>query len=158
MVDKTELNDWLQLAASVGVILSLIFVGLEIQQSRQIAIADIYQQRAAMVIQVQQGQYSGEDYNAAVSKFYRGEELAANERGLLRFAQNPWFSYWENNHFQYQIGLLSEEQWLSSRNSMLDRFKEPLYQEWWESQRQEWRKSFADEVDNVLAEARASEQ
>ena len=49
-LDNSKLNDWLQLAASVGVILSLIFVGLEIKQSREIAIADIYQQRTAILI------------------------------------------------------------------------------------------------------------
>ena len=41
-MDSSRLNAWFQVAASVGVILSLIFVGLEIQQSREIAIADIY--------------------------------------------------------------------------------------------------------------------
>jgi hypothetical protein len=157
VTDSTKLNDWFQVAASVGVIISLVFVGLQIQQSREIAIADIYQQRAAMSIQVQQGNYTVERYERAVMKLLDGETLTPREEGLLRFAQNPWFSYWENVHFQYQIGLLSEEQWISTRNSMLDRFKRPIYQEWWEGQRQEWRASFADEVDRVLVEAKASE-
>ena len=119
MTDSTKLNDWFQVAASVGVIISLVFVGLQIQQSREIAIADIYQQRAAMSIQVQQGNYTVERYERAVFKLLDGETLTPREEGLLRFAQNPWFSYWENVHFQYQIGLMSEEQWISSRNSML---------------------------------------
>jgi len=155
-VDKSKLNEWLQLVASVGVILSLIFVGLEIQQSREIAMADIYQQRAAMVIDVQLGTLLWDDIHAAMRKSIHGEPLSEEEDIQLGLFQLPWFSYWENNHYQYQIGLLSEEQWLSSRNAMLNQFTlAPRYREWWIENRDEWRQSFAREVDQVLAEAEA---
>jgi hypothetical protein len=38
---KEEINDWLQVFGLAGVIISLVFVGWEIKQSRDIAIADI---------------------------------------------------------------------------------------------------------------------
>jgi hypothetical protein len=41
-----------ELLGMTGVIASLIFVGLEIKQSRDIAVADIYQQRSAMWIDI----------------------------------------------------------------------------------------------------------
>ena len=107
-MQSSKLNDWLQLAASVGVILSLIFVGLEIQQSRQIAIADVFQQKSALAVQVQQGSLSAEHLSSTFQKLSRGERLTSEEVELLGFAQNPWFQYWENNHFQYEIGLLPE--------------------------------------------------
>jgi hypothetical protein len=157
MMNSAKLNDWMQVAASVGVILSLVFVGFQIQQSRDIAIADIYQQRAAMMIQVLQGTYPVENYEDALSKSLSDQPLTARENELLLFDQSTWFSYWENNHFQYQIGLLSEEHWVSSRNSMRDRLRRPIYQDLWEGQREQWRESFAHEVDNVLAEARAGQ-
>ena len=50
-MESRRLNDWMQIFALVGVIVSLIFVGLEIRQSREIAIADIYQQRTALLLQ-----------------------------------------------------------------------------------------------------------
>jgi len=50
-MNSKTLNNWMQFLASVGVILSLIFVGVQIQQSREIAIADIYQQRTALLLQ-----------------------------------------------------------------------------------------------------------
>ena len=99
-MNSSKLNDWLQVAASIGVVLSLIFVGLEIQQSRKIAIADIFQQRAAMAIQVQQGAFSDIQYANALDKLLSGEALNEREVGLLKFVQNPWFQYWENGFFQ----------------------------------------------------------
>ena len=156
-MDKSKLNEWLQLAASIGVILSLIFVGLEIQQSRQIAIADIYQQRAALVVQVQATRFSPEQYRSAFDKFSAGERISDAEERLLDYAANPWFSYLENNHFQYQIGLLSEEQWVASRNTIRPYAHQQQFLDWWEIERSSWRESFALEVDKVIAEELAKE-
>lgn len=154
-MNSSKLNDWLQVAASIGVVLSLIFVGLEIQQSRKIAIADIFQQRAAMAIQVQQGAYSDVQYANALDKLLSGEALSESEVGLLKFVQNPWFQYWENSFFQYEIGLLSEATWQSSRNTIKGRFCRPIYQEWWEAERGHWSENFAREVDEIILEIKA---
>lgn len=151
-MDKSKLNEWLQLGASIGVILSLIFVGLEIQQSHQIAIADIYQQRAALVVQVQATRFTPEQYRGALDKALEGETLTGSERRLLDYATNPWFSYLENNHFQYQIGLLSEEQWVASRNTIRPYAHRQWFLDWWAIERPSWRESFALEVDKVIAE------
>ncbi len=156
-MDANKLSRWLQILGLAGLIASLLFVGLELRQSREIAIADIYQQRAALVIQVQTSMFSPEQYREAYDAQAVDEPLTASEKSLLQFAQNPWFSYWENNHFQYQVGLLSEEQWIASRNSMWHRMQEPIYREWWETERLEWRESFAQTVDEVVAELRAAE-
>ena len=53
------------------------------------------------------------------------------------------------------MGLLSDEQWLSSRNSLRDVVQLPVFQEWWTVQRNAWRESFAQEVDELIAEASA---
>ncbi len=138
--------------------LSLVFVGFEIKQSREIAIADIFQQKSALAVQVQQGLLSPELYSDTMRKMVSGEELSPFEEGLLQFGQTPWFQYWENNHFQYEIGLLSEAAWQGSRNAMRNRLRNPRYQEWWESDRLSWREPFTKEVDKVLSEVRATQQ
>jgi hypothetical protein len=158
MMDSRKINDWLQVIGVFGIMLSLVFVGVEIRQSREIAIADVFQQKSALAIQVQQGLISPELFSATMTKMLSGEVLSPIEKGLLQFGQAPWFQYWENVHFQYEIGLLSEAMWQGSRNSMRSRLRNPMYQEWWEGDRLNWRESFTKEVDMVLSEARASEQ
>jgi len=156
MMDSRKMHDWLQVIGVFGVMLSLVFVGVEIRQSREIAIADVFQQKSALAVQVQQGFVSPELYSAAVRKMLSGELLSPIEKGLLQFGQSPWFQYWENVHFQYEIGLLSKAAWQGSRNTMRNRLSNPIYQEWWESDRLNWRESFTKEVDTVLLEVRAS--
>ena len=48
-MNKIELNDWLQILGMFGVIASLIFVGLQMRQSQQIALAGQVQARAEML-------------------------------------------------------------------------------------------------------------
>jgi len=152
-----KLHDWLQITGLFGVIASLMFVGLEMQQSRQIAIADIYQQRTAILLDVYSIRLSSEVLNNVANRFFAGEELTDWDQGLIQSGWNPMMAYWENNHFQYQLGLMSEEQWLASRNAMRGRANNPYFLEWWEDQRSSWRESFAQTVDEVIEDERASQ-
>ncbi len=157
-MDWSKLNDWLRVAGFVGVIGSLVFVGLEMQQSREIAIADIYQSRANMVIEAQGLVLTSDKLLAARTKlFWTDESLTPEEEYALWFSYNTWLSYWENNHFQYQSGLLSEEQWLASRNAMRKYARTELFRQWWEVERDSWRESFASEVNTVINEELAKD-
>ena len=156
-MDMTKINEWLQLVGFFGIIASLVFVGLEMQQSRRIAIADIYQQRAEMIIQVNSIDLTSEILYEARSKLEAGDTLTNTEQELLDDSWNPSLNYQENNHFQYQLGLLSEEQWLSTRNNMRTKARNPVFLEWWEGERASWRESFAQAVDELIEEEKAKQ-
>ena len=150
---KTEqLQNWLQIAGLGGVILSLIFVGLEIQQSRQIAIADIYQQRTALVMHAQTSNFSPELFIEARRKREAGEELDSSDEVILETAMDVWVSYHENNHFQNQMGLLPDEHWETGRNHLRQLMRLERNRAWWEEHRDVYRDSFAAEVDQIIRE------
>ncbi len=151
-MDNHATTDWLQILGFAGLIASLVFVGLELRQSREIAIADVYQQRAAMLIDVHSITLTSELLYDAYNKVQAGEQLNAGDQILMATGLTPIFTYWENNHFQYEMGLLSEEQWLSSRNAMKAVVQRPDVRFWWQSERAEMRKSFADVIDELMAE------
>ena len=48
-MDSAKLNDWLQVIGLFGVIASLIFVGLQMKQDREIALAGTYQDRTCLL-------------------------------------------------------------------------------------------------------------
>jgi len=151
-MDEHTATDWLQILGFGGLIASLIFVGLELRQSREIAIADVYQQRAAMLIDVHSITLTSELLYDAYNRASAGEQMTAGDKILMATGLTPIFTYWENNHFQYEMGLLSEEQWLSSRNALKAVVQRPDVRLWWQTERGEMRKSFADVVDEVMAE------
>ena len=147
---KIDLGQAINILASVGVVLSLIFVGVQIQQSRQIATADIYQQRTALLLQSFYSAVPVETEFSAWMKDGAGEALSPEERYAISNRYAARIAYWENNHLQYQIGLLPEEQWEASRNSIRGQADRQLFLDTWEQERFQLRRSFAEEVDRIL--------
>ena len=156
-MDSKKINDWLQIVGLFGVIGSLVFVGVELKQSRLIAIADVYQQRSAIAVQLQTSVLSNELALLAFDKASAGDALSRLEERMLYFNNNPWMTYYENTHFQYQIGLLSEEQWLATRTGIRGWTRWHRSIEWWAESRGQWRESFAREVDQVIEEEAAKQ-
>lgn len=153
-MNSARLNDWLQTLAAVGVILSLIFVGLELRQTRQVATADVYQQRTALQIEAWSAALYSEQLQMAEQKLSEGAVLSEQDTNLLWVQMILKFSYWENVHFQYQTGLMPAEQWSASRRSIENMFRNnPVSLDYWAVERKQVRQSFAEEVDMILEES-----
>ena len=53
-MDSSKLNDWMQIVGMFAIVASLIFVGLQMKQSQEIAIAAQYQARAESAMNIHQ--------------------------------------------------------------------------------------------------------
>ncbi len=135
-----------------AIVASLIFVGLELQQSRHIAVADVYQQQAALLIEIQNNELATEPYMEARQKVNSGQALTDKDKAYLRTSFNAWLSYYENAHFQYRQGLLSKEHWLSVREDISGRLRQPIWKDHWETEKLTFRESFASEIDDIARE------
>lgn len=129
--------DWRTSAELVGlaaIVASLIFVGLELRQSQQIALAAQYQART---------ESGREFFYQSLASSYRIDDLAADietwewPAGFLSADEKQWLdahssadsaeaAYWavinlygfDNYYFQYQSGFLSEEGWLALKSRL----------------------------------------
>ena len=149
---------WRAVAELVGIaaiIAGLVFVGLELRQSRQIAIADIYQQRSAMVIEIHAARLSSEPLAAALNKLSAGDDVTPWEQNLVNTGHYLFLTYWENIHFQHQSGMIADEQWRASQRAMARYLNNtPGAVEFWNATKPVMRDSFAETVDQALAETR----
>ena len=99
---KVGSDTWIQLLGMLSVLAGLVFVGLEMRQSHQIALASQHQARTQMWMdQVNTHTEAGLAY-----RNYDAQELyvAVNQlhAALLIF---------ENDFVQYELGLMAEELW-----------------------------------------------
>lgn len=130
-MNSEKLHDWLQVIGMAAVVASLIFVGLQLKQSQEIAIANQYQSRfdsiagitaaflqsdAAMVVlgeEVRRETFPNESFSTETRKWIQdqpADELAFRALyGMLRL------KIFDNLFFQYQAGFLSEEAWKAYR-------------------------------------------
>jgi len=77
MVDSAKINDWLQVVGMFGVIASLIFVGMQMNQTQQIALSSTYQARSDATVEALVAAISSPEYLSASAKVY------ANKSGEL---------------------------------------------------------------------------
>lgn len=103
----------LNIIGAIGLIGSLIFVGLELQQGQRIALAGQAQARVALASDQALAPLEGQiELLDALSKPV--SEMTPREFALME-RLNTWrWLMLENNFYQYQVGLFPEEYWLQS--------------------------------------------
>ena len=166
-------NDWKSVGELIGVVAivaSLIFVGLQLKQAQEIAIADQYQDRAGAAMEfhlammqsdraitviansLEQQVVSGAAASELVSLYEsEGAELLATR--LLIFRSNV--TAFENYHFQYEQGFMTEDAWLPFRVRLKDLLSSELNAVFYAQRRSKFRASFRTVCDEILVELRS---
>ena len=160
-MDSAKLNDWLQVVGLFGVIASLIFVGLQMKQDREIALSAATQARTDTTIQNILGVASNPYYMSAVDKMVRGDEnqLTPSERYGIRMQGTAALFNFENIHYQQQQGFIPAERWSATRETLKTLLRFPWGpREVYESNPASWRASFQAVVNQLLAEIDAEAQ
>ncbi len=113
MADAAKINDWLQVIGMFGLIASLIFVGMQIRQDRQIALSSIYQARSDASVEYAMSVTNSPEVLNAIAKIYsnKSDELTLQEAVALEYLLGANMTMFENNHQQYVAGFLSQEHW-----------------------------------------------
>ncbi len=160
-MDSSKLNEWMQVVGIFAVVASLVFVGLQMRQSEEIAIAAIYQERSATGIdffkdlaqsEIQRRVYgerlvgrwglpSGLDENTSTEEF--GSQYLFARAGMLTF---------DNVHFQYEAGFLSEEAWIGRESNLRRALTSPVWQFMVERDGHTFRSSFRQLCETLIAE------
>ena len=114
---KMKHTNWKDIAELIGVsaiVASLIFVGLQMKQSQEIAIAAQYHDRAALAIE-NFGNLMSSELNTTTGIENRLIEVMPDASPEIRaFAYLSSYSFHtlgDNHLFQYQSGFMQEEAW-----------------------------------------------
>jgi hypothetical protein len=152
-VNTTKINEWLQIIGMFGVIASLLFVGLQMKQTHEIALSATYQARTATAVDLSIGPITSPEWLAGVAKVNSEdiESLTKEEHVALLWEFFALMAVWENNHLQYELGFLPEEHWTRNANSMKCVFEVPYYRDKYSTA--DIRESFAAVVAEILKQA-----
>jgi hypothetical protein len=124
---KVSLDVWVQLVGLLSVVAGLVFVGFEMRQSQQIALASQQQERASLVTEII-GTFSEADPPISMVD-YLDENIDVSDPDTRAIADNFVYRMWmvyENDYLQYELGLMDEEIWqakLSSMKNMYNRYQ-----------------------------------
>jgi hypothetical protein len=121
-VDSAKLNDWMQVVGIFAVVVSLVFVGLQMKQDRQIALAGQYQDRAALAIEYWNGMAQSEYDIRLIGNTTMADpdwaeifpnDMTPEEVGVAIVSARRAFVVLDNHHYQYEFGFYDEQTWQS---------------------------------------------
>ena len=119
-MDTRKINDWLQIVGIFAVVASLLFVGLQLKQSQDIALSQASQARTAMSIETLISTTENSNFISAVAKGRSGrraEQTLEEQVTMSQYAIALLMSY-EDQQFQYSNGFLTEERWQAARRGL----------------------------------------
>ena len=120
---KVSFDTWIQLLGMIGVLGGLVFVGLQMQQSQTIALGAQQQARTEMTGELWAAGLEGEtEVHTAMTIPW--DELNDYQKGVREQVQRYFWLMLQNNHYQYELGLISEELWGQIKGRINTRWSE----------------------------------
>ena len=113
-----KLNNWLEIIGIFALVASLLFVGLQLRQSQDIALSQASQTRTAMSVETIISTTENPYFVSAAANGRRYEEQTPEEQAATRqYALAVLFAY-EDQYFQYTNGFLADDRWQASKRGL----------------------------------------
>lgn len=127
-MDTNKLNDWMQVIGIFAVVASLIFVGLEMRQAQEISMSQAYQSRATTAAEWNSAFAANPVALSAHRKASNGaaDEITNEEYDALRSTILSVFNLYDNAHYQFQKGFVSQEFWDMTRGNLRRQMMSPV--------------------------------
>lgn len=124
-MNSTSLKEFAEIVGIAAIVASLIFVGLQMKQSQEIAIATQYQERTAITIETISARsqmpvfvdLTGARLKEEFDNYISGD-VSISEIGQRWFAARLSLASFDNVHFQWQAGYLTDEGWEMQQNTI----------------------------------------
>lgn len=160
-------RDLTEIIGIVAIVASLIFVGMQLMQSQEIAIASQYQDRASAAVEHFSSQMHNEraisekgaaiieeassgKVSPALQEFIKGR--SAESIGMWFYESRVFFVMLDNFHFQYSNGFMAEEAWGAFRRQLRDELSKDSTVAYYQNFSWKLRPSFEELCEQVLEE------
>ena len=158
-IDK--LNQWITLIGNLGVVVGLFFLIIEIQQNSQLMKAQTRDSVTEKTLSFYESIYGDTDTFEAWDSVRNQSDITLPVIGdEMRFSQIALanFRLWENEWYQYQIGLFDIEEF-EPRFVMWTRLlRSPAYRSIWADMKNSFAPGFRQKIDSLVSETEPTNQ
>jgi hypothetical protein len=145
-MDSENKRKWIDWLGAIGVVASLIFVGLEVRQNTAAVRGATYQSIADSSLQQTQWWADNEEllsHEVRIDEGALADDFTAEENLLIKVTFVMTIRRIENIYVQVREGLVEEDATLRFRPSK-DYFETPYFEEFWTTWRPEVEPAFRD--------------
>jgi len=148
---KTSVKETVGVVANVGVLIGIILLVFELEQNRQMTRAQTRNALAETTANLQLTLATNPDLQDIFAKATAGETLSAVELQRYRNTWTAFFRFWENVHYQHQIGLYDDSEYFAQRQAWRRVLgNNAVLRDFWCSRQPEVPSDFFDEVTGLL--------
>ena len=145
-----RVSQGVQLAANVGVILSIMFLAYQIGEQRELMKAQTRTAISSEIVGLLVSEATDEALLSAERRSNDGEELSPDDQFRLDRISRAYFRYWENAHYQYRSGLYDETEFAGARKAWKDRLSRPGVAAIWCELVEGYSPEFVAEIERLL--------
>lgn len=139
----------INLLTSVGVIVSVIFLAIEIKKNTQAVRSNFYDSFANSNREFLHQLIVDRDLGKLFEKGTKSwNDLNEDDKRTSNFMYIQLFRIWENLFYQNKMKVLEPWLWISNRNTIISYFHLNGIQEWWKIRRQSFSKEFVEFLEN----------
>ena len=142
----------IELISAAAIIVSLVFLGIEANQSNQLAKATIRQALNETDMEIYRVQMDEEIIPHALYKNDNNLPLNDYEQYNVNLYNVYNFRDFDNSFYQYRIGLFEQSDWLAYRRIIKSLLRDPTVLKMWDNQSHVFSKEFKLEVELILEE------
>jgi len=149
-VTLSELGNIGEFISSIGVIVSLIYLAVQIRKNTDTERTSTYQSVVSDFGSLNQTMSSSAELSSLYVKGMENfNDLAADEKARISQLFFATFHYFENMFYQYRKGYLETDVWRGWERLMLTYYARPGFQSWWSVRRDVFSDSFGEFLDTT---------
>jgi hypothetical protein len=150
-MNSDRINQWLRLAANIGVLVGLILLIVELRQNLDTVRAQTRNEISTALISFLFEQATNPHLSEVIVRSNQGKELNETENAMYVARSEAIFRYWENVHYQYRKGMYDEVEYknhLETMRVIVDR--SPGLQRYWCVSENMFSRPFAAQMDKLI--------
>ena len=145
-----RLNAVVQIVATVGVVVGLILVAVELRQNTETTRAQTRAEISQAIVGLIEREADPRVLEARL-KQERGDELLPEERLLLSNLANATFRVWENSYYQYTKQLFDDAEFAADLQVWGELMREPIEAALWAETRHTYSPGMRRVIDSIVA-------
>lgn len=135
----------INILTSVGVIISVVFLAIQIKKNTQAVRSNFYDSFANSNIEFLNQLIMNNDLGRLFEKGIKSwSSLSVDDRRTSNYMFIQVFRIWENLFYQNKMKVLEPWLWQSNKNTIISYFHQNGIQEWWQVRRQSFSKEFVE--------------
>ena len=141
----------------IAVVVSLVYLSVQIRQNTKVAKAATRQAIAESTEKLGDDLINNSDMAEIFVRHMSGGELSPVENLRLQARCYRDMQHWENIHYQFNQGLVSQDQWRGFQKNLVTLLAIDAYREYWEHESTHYSDAFQAEIASILDQSGGGE-